>query len=145
MYTTQEEVKYTIREYYSDHYKPERAFNTISDLEQTGAVQKYLNNIDRLNVYATMTDHHLINIILNGISSRLCQAIAHNEDLCSDPSKWKKKLLHMDFITTKFYKKEHDNKSKGQQKKHGWKEQVQGRGGDLGSKKKKSEFVPKKE
>ena len=60
-----EEVKDAIREYYSDHYKLDRAFNKICDLKQEGTVQKYLNDINRLNVYAKMTDDHLINIILN--------------------------------------------------------------------------------
>ena len=60
-----------------------------------------------------MTDHHLINIILNGITSRLHQAMAHYKDRRSDPSKWKEKLFHMDFITTEFQKKEQDNRSKG--------------------------------
>ena len=39
MYTTWEEVKNAIREYYEDHYKPDRAFNEIRDLKQTGTVQ----------------------------------------------------------------------------------------------------------
>ena len=108
------EVTAAIREYYSDHYKLDRAFNKISDLKQTGTVWKYLNDIDRLNVYAKMTDHHLINIILNGITPCLRQAIAHYEDLHSDPFKWKEKILHMDFITTEFHKKEQDNRSKSQ-------------------------------
>ena len=64
------EVKDAIRKYYGDHYKSDRAFNKISDLKQTGIVQKYLNDIDRLCVYAKMTGHHLINIILNGITPR---------------------------------------------------------------------------
>ena len=81
------EVAITVREYYSDHNKPDSAFNEISDLKQTGTVQKYLNDIDRLNVYAKMTDPHLINIILNGTTSRLRQAMAHYEDLRSDPAK----------------------------------------------------------
>ena len=136
------EVTATIREYYGDHYKPDRAFNVISDLKQTGTVQKYLNNIDRHNVYAKMTEHHLSNIIFNGITPRLCQAMAHYEDLRSDPSKWKEKLLHMDFIITEFQKKEEDNKSKGQGKKRGLDERIQLRGGESGSEKKKGEFVP---
>ena len=100
------EVADAIKEYYGDHYKPDRAFNKINDLKQTGTVQKYLNDIDRLNVYAKITDHHHINIILNSITPRLRQAMAHYEDLRSYPSKWKEKLLHMDFITTEFQKEE---------------------------------------
>ena len=41
-------VMAAIREYYGDHYKPDRAFNTISDLKQTDNVQKYLNDINKI-------------------------------------------------------------------------------------------------
>ena len=143
MYTTWEEVKDAIREYCGNHYKPDGAFKQISDLKQTGSVQKYLNKIDGLNVYAKMTDHHLINIILNSITPHLHQAMAHYEDLCSDLSKWQEKLLHMVFITTEFQKKEQDNRSNGQGKKRRLNERIQLRGGELGSEKKKGEFVPK--
>ena len=137
------EVTNAIREYYGDHYKPDRAFNEISDLKQTGPVQKYLNDIDRLNVHAKMTDHHLINIILNGITPRLCQAMVHYEDLRSDPSKLKEKLLHMDFFPIEFQKKEQHNRSKDHGKKHGLDERIQLRGGESGNEKKKGKFVPK--
>ena len=49
----------------------------------------------------------------------------------------------MEFITTEFQKKEQDNRSKGQGKKRGLDERIQLRRGELGSKKKKGEFVPK--
>ena len=49
----------------------------------------------------------------------------------------------MYFITLQFQKKEQDNKSKGQGKKYSLEEQVQLRGGELGSEKKKDEFVTK--
>ena len=62
-FNTSKEVTKAIREYYSDQYKACRAFKDISDLMQAGTVQKYLNDIDRLNVYPKMPDHHLINII----------------------------------------------------------------------------------
>ena len=101
-FNTWKVVKDAIREYYGDHYKLDRAFNEISDLKQTRTMQKYLNDIDRLNVYDKMTDHHLINIILNTITPCLHQAMTHYEKLPSDTSKWKKKLLNMDFITTEF-------------------------------------------
>ena len=69
-------MKDAIREYYGEYYKPDRAFNKLSDHKETGTVQKYLNDINRLHVYTKMTDHHLINIILHGITPRLCQAVA---------------------------------------------------------------------
>ena len=118
-YVTCEEVKDAIRDYYGDHYKPDRAFNKIRDLKQTGIVQKYLNYIDGLNVSAKMTDHYLINIILNGITPRYRQAMAHYEDVCSELCKWKQRLLHVGIITTEFEKKEQDNRSKRQGKKRG--------------------------
>ena len=49
----------------------------------------------------------------------------------------------MDFITTEFQKKEQDNRSKGQGKKRSLDKRIQLRGGESGSEKKKSEFVPK--
>ena len=60
--------------------------------------------MDRLNIYAKMADNYIINYILNGIAPYLCQAMVHNEDLCSDPFKWKKKLHHIDIISMKFKK-----------------------------------------
>ena len=49
----------------------------------------------------------------------------------------------MDFITIEFQKKEQDNRSKGQGKKHSLDETIQLRGREVGSEKKKSEFVAK--
>ena len=83
----------------------------MSDGKRTGNGQKYLNDINRLNVHAKMTNHYLINIILNSISFRLWQAIAPYKDLLSDPSKRKEQLLHMYYITSKFKKKEQDNRN----------------------------------
>ena len=49
----------------------------------------------------------------------------------------------MDFITTEFQKKEHDNRSKDQGKKRGLDTRIRLREGESGSKKKNSEFIPK--
>ena len=138
-----EEVKDAIRVYYGNDYKPDRAFNKLNDLKQTGTVQKYLYGINRLNVYIKMTDYYLINIILNGMTPRLQQAVTHYEDPRSDPHQWKEKLLHMDFIITEFQNKQPSNRSKGQGKKRSLEERVQLKGGEVGSEKKKGEFVPK--
>ena len=90
-----------------------------------------------------MTDYHLIHIIWNSITSRLRQAMVHYEDLHSYLSKWKEKLLYMDFITIEFQKKEQDNRSKSQRKKCGLKERAQLRGGESEGEKKNREFVLK--
>ena len=89
-----------------------------------------------------MNGHHLITIIINGITSCLRQAMAPYEDLHSDPSKWKEKLHQIDFISTEFQKKEQDNRSKGQGKKRSLDERMQLRGGESGNEQKKGEFVP---
>ena len=70
--------------------------------------------------------------------------MAYHEDLSSDPSKWKKKLLYVDSVTTKFQKKEQENRSNSQGKKPGLEDRVELRGGELGSAKTKCKFVPKK-
>ena len=88
-------MKDTIQKYNGNQYKPDRAFNETGDLKQTGTVQKYLNNIDRLNVYTPMTNYPFITIILNGITLHLWQAMVHYEDLHTDPFKWKENVLHM--------------------------------------------------
>ena len=49
----------------------------------------------------------------------------------------------MDFITTKFQKKEQDNRSKGQGKKRSLEEWVLWREGEVGSERKKGELVAK--
>ena len=71
-----------------------------------------------------MTDYHLIHIIWNSITSRLHQAVAHYEDLCSDLFKWNEKVLYVDIITAKFQKWEQDNRNKDREKKRSLEEQV---------------------
>ena len=87
-------------------------------------MQKYLNDFNRLQVYATMTAHYLMNIILNGMTFRLGQARAYYEYLCSDLSKSQERLLHIYFITIQFHRKEQDNNSKCLKKKHALEEQA---------------------
>ena len=141
---TWEDVKRYLREYYGDHYRNDKAYNKIVALRLTGTVQQYLNEINMLNVDAGMTDHHLINIILNGIPSRLRLAMAHYENLRPTPHLWRKKLLEMDVATTEFAQKDQGTKGKDKGKKRGLEDRVQMRGGEVpDEKKKKGEFVPK--
>ena len=84
-----------------------------------------------------------MNIMWNGLTPRVRQAMAPYEDLRPDPYKQKEKLLHMDFITSKFQMKESDNRSKGHGKKRSLGERVQVRGGEPEGEKKKGEFVAK--
>jgi len=103
---TWEGVKEAIKTYYGNHYQADQGYNEIVALKQTSTVQRYLNDIDRLNAYAGMTDHHLINIILNGMPSRLRLAMAHYENLRANPVESKKKLLEMDVATIEFQHKD---------------------------------------
>ena len=80
-YIRWDEVKDAIRKYYGNHYKPDGAFNKMSDFKQTSSIQQYLNDIDRLNIYAQITDYYLINIMVNSITPHLYQAMAYNKDL----------------------------------------------------------------
>ena len=75
------EVKDTMRKYNSNYYVLDRALNEISDFKQTGAIQKYLNDINRLNVYAKMIGYYRINMILNSITAWLRKTMAHYEKL----------------------------------------------------------------
>ena len=86
-------INEVIKTYYGNHYQADRAYNEIVTIKQTSMVQWYLNDIDQLNVCAGMPNHHLINIIVNGIPSRLRFAMAHYENLYATPIERKKKLL----------------------------------------------------
>ena len=110
-------MKKYIRDYYGDHYRTDKAYNKIITLKLTGTVQQYLNELNILNVDAGMTDHHLINIILNGIPPRLRLAMAHYENLRPDPPAWRKKLLEMDVATTEFQQKDQKGKDKGKKQR----------------------------
>ena len=121
-------VKKPIKTYYGKHYQAVQAYNEIVALKQTSTVQRYLNDIDGLNAYTGMTDHHLINIILNCIPSRLCLVIAHYENLYANPVEWKKKLLEMDVATIEFQHKDRGTrgreKEKDQRKKRSFEERT---------------------
>jgi hypothetical protein len=127
---TWEGVKNAIRVYYGNHYQADQAYTEITALRMTSTVQKYLNDLDRLNAYAKMTDHHLINIVLTGIPSRLRQAMAHYENLRATPADWRQKLLEMDVVNTEFQHKDRDSKNKDKGKKRSFEERVQLRGGE---------------
>ena len=84
-----------------------------------------------------MIDYHLINFMLNWITLCHYQTVAHYKDLYYDLFKWKEKLLHIDFITTKFHKKEQYKRIKSQGKMFGLEDWIQLGGEEAGSEKKK--------
>jgi hypothetical protein len=89
-----------------------------------------------------MTDHHLINIVLNGIPSRLRQAMAHYENLRATPADWRQKLLEMDVVNTEFQHKDRHATGKDKGKKRSHEDQIQLRGGEAEKKKFVEELVP---
>ena len=66
-----------------------------------------------------MTDHHFINIILNGISSCLPQATAHYENLRVNPVEWKKKLVEIDLATIEFQHNDRGTREREKEKDRG--------------------------
>ena len=86
--------------YYRPHYCADRAHLEIHQLRQTGPVQDYVNEIDRLNTYAKIPDRAIINIIMNKLTGRLCRSMAHDDHLRENPAEWKKQLVPIDIITT---------------------------------------------
>jgi len=53
---TWEEAQDSLRHYYGDHYKPDRCYRQLMELQQTSTVQHYLTEVDRLNSYAAIPD-----------------------------------------------------------------------------------------
>ena len=64
-YSSWAEVQTRIGLYYGDHYCADRAHLEIHELRQTGPVQDYLNESDRLNTYDKIPNRAMINIIIN--------------------------------------------------------------------------------
>ena len=80
-YTSWAEVQTGIELYYRDHYCADKAYLEIHERRQTGPVQDYLNEIERLNTYAKIPDRAMINIIINKLTGPLRRSMAHCEHL----------------------------------------------------------------
>ena len=120
-YSTWSEVQTEIELYYDDHYRADGAHLEIHELRQTGPVQDYLNEIDRLNTYGKIPDRAIINIIITKLSGPLRRSVAHYEYLRDNPDEWRKQLVRMDIITTEFqrrdkYFRQNDNKDRGKKR-----------------------------
>ena len=101
-YASWTEVQTVIELYYGDHYRADRAHLEIHELRQTGPVQDYLNEIDRLNTYPTIPNRVMINIIINTLSGPLRRGMAHYEHVRQNPDECRKQHIRMDIITTEF-------------------------------------------
>ncbi|KAF8427519.1 hypothetical protein EV426DRAFT_411108 [Tirmania nivea] len=93
---TWDEAKNALQSHYGDHYKADNAYREMAELKQSGNVQEYLANVDRLNAYAEIPPPQLIRLILPGIKPRLRSKMTHYEDLRDKPSQWGTKLVQMD-------------------------------------------------
>ena len=131
-YSTWSEVQTGIELYYGDHYRADRAHLEIHELRQTGPVQDYLNEIDRLNTYAKIPDRAMINIIITKLSGPLRRSMAHYEHLRDNPDEWRKQLVRMDIITTEFQRRDKhprqdDNKDRSKKRTFEDRIQLQGK------------------
>ena len=82
--------------YYGDRYKQDPSHQELLALVQTGPIQDYLTEVDRLNAYADIPDEQLISIILPRLSRHLRTSMAHYENLRATPVQWRQKLVEMD-------------------------------------------------
>ena len=101
-YASWSEVHTWIQLNYGDHYRADRAQVELHKLRHCGSVPDCLNEIDRLNTYAKITDVEIINIIMNNLSGPIRCSIANCEHLRSYPTEWRAQLLCMDIISTEF-------------------------------------------
>jgi len=101
-YETWQAARDSLALYYGDHYKPDRSYQELLALKQTGTVQDYLTEVDRLNSYARIPDHQLINIMIFNLSITLRMAMAHYENLRDTTPQWRQKLIEMDIINKEF-------------------------------------------
>ena len=105
---------------YGDYYRADRAHLEIHELRQTGPVQNYLNEIDRLNNYDKIPDRAMINIIINKLTGRLRRSMAYYKHLGENPDEWRKQLVRMDIITSEFQRRDKhprqdDSKDRGKE------------------------------
>ena len=96
-FRTWEEAQAGFRSYYGDRYKKDRSHQELLALVQTGPIQDYLTEVDRLNGDAGIPDDKLISMILPLLSQHLRSSMAHYENLRATPVQWRQTLVEMDF------------------------------------------------
>ena len=84
-FRTWEEAGEAVRLYYGDKDKKDRSHQDLLGLVQTGPIQDYVTEVDRLNAYAGIPDDQLISIILPRLSRHLPTSMAHYENLPATP------------------------------------------------------------
>jgi len=118
-YRTWEEAKDGLFLYYGDHYKADRSYQQIIELRQTGTMRDYLTKLDSLNAYAAIPEKQLINIILNGLTTKFRSHMAHYEHLRATPTEWRQRLIEMNIIGTEFSARNQQSTYKPTSKKCG--------------------------
>jgi len=99
---TWQEARDGLALYYGYHYKPDRSYQELLALKQTGTVQDYLTEVDRLNSHACIPDRQLINIMISNLSNARRMAMAYYENLRDTSPQWRQKLIEMDIISKEF-------------------------------------------
>ena len=147
-YASWAEVQTGIDIYYGDHYRADRAHLEIHELRQTGPVQDYLNEIDRLYTYAKIPDRAMINIFITKLSGPHHRSMAHYEHLRENPDEWRKQLVRMYIITPEFQSRDkhpRQDDSNDRRKKRTFEDRIQLKAGTEEEKKSsgnKRDFVP---
>ena len=131
-YLSRTQVQTGIKLCYAENHRADRAHLLIHGPRQTGPVHDYLNEIDRLNTYASMPDRVMINIIIRKLSGLLPLSMANYEHLHENSDKWRQQLVHVYIITTELQRRDKDprlcdNKDVG--KKHPFEDRIQLCGG----------------
>ena len=120
-YSSWAEVQTGIGLSYVEHYHPDRVHLEIHELRETGTLQDYLNEIDRLNTYAKIPDGAIINIIINELTGGLRRSMAQYAHLRENPEECRKQLVRMNIITTEFqprdkHLQQDDSKDRGEKR-----------------------------
>ena len=95
-YTTWDEVKKALLDYFGDHYRADRSHQQMLKLKQHGDVLHYLATLDELNIYVGLSEAELIRIILMGIKPDLRRSMTHYEKERSNLPEWQKHLIEID-------------------------------------------------
>ena len=108
-YTTWNEVKKALLDYFGDHSRADRSHQQMLMLKQHGDVLHYLATLNELNIYVGLSEAELIRIILMGIKPDLRKSMSHYEKERSNPAEWRKRLVEMDLAEFEGQRRDNNN------------------------------------
>ena len=87
-YTTWNEVKKALLDYFGDHYRVDRSHQQMLKLKQYRNILHYLATLDEHNIYVSLSEAELIRIILMGIKLDLPKSMTDYKKERSNPAEW---------------------------------------------------------